>query len=244
MKLPHIQLEDSLAIPYALLPGDPGRVERIAPYLEAVEDLGFHREYRAIRGKYKGMDVLVMSTGMGGTSTAIGMEELKRTGVTHVIRIGSCGALQSELRRGDLILACGAVRHDGASRAYVEEAYPAVPDTELLHACITAAQSLGCRHHVGLVRSHESFYLDDFRTLCEKWSALGVMGSDQETAAVLTVGRLRHLRAASILNVVNTWDQDTTEGVGAYASGENAAALGEKHEIMTALEAFHFLWKK
>jgi len=243
MKQPHIQLDDTLHIPYALLPGDPGRVERITAFLEDTEELGFHREYKSLRGRYKGVDVLVMSTGMGGTSTAIGLEELKRIGVTHAIRIGSCGALQSFLRRGDLILACGAVRNDGTSRAYVEESYPAVPDRELLNACVVAAEELGFSHHVGLVRSHESFYLDDFQELCEKWSRLGVMGSDQETASVLTVGRLRGLRAASILNVVSPWKQDFMEGVGSYAGGENAAAEGERHEILTALEAFCLLRK-
>ena len=241
MKQPHIQLEDSLGIRYALLPGDPGRVERIGRYLESVEELGFHREYCSLRGKYKGTDVLVMSTGMGGTSTAIGIEELKRIGVTHMIRIGSCGALQENIRRGELILASGAVRQDGASRAYVEECFPAVPDLELMNACVEAAKRLGYAHHVGLVRSHESFYLDDFHELCEKWSRLGVLGSDQETAAVLTVGRLRAMRAACILNVVSPWKEDFTEGIGAYAGGENAVAEGEKHEILTALEAIAYL---
>ena len=238
MLQPHIQLDD-LGIRYALLPGDPGRVGRIAPFLEDARELGFSREYRSLRGKYKGIDVLVMSTGMGGTSAAIGLEELRRIGVDTVIRVGSCGALQGEIRKGDLILACGAVRQDGVSRTYIEEFYPAVPDPELLQSCIAAAREQGVPFHVGVVRSHESFYLDNMADINAYWSSRRVLGSDQETAGVLTVSWLRGLRAASILNAVSQWktETDIAQGVGAYAGGETTAAEGERREILTALEA-------
>jgi len=238
MRQPHIQL-DELGIRYALLPGDPGRVERIGAFLEQAEELGFAREYRSLRGRYNGVDVLVMSTGMGGTSAAIGIEELRRIGVDTVIRVGSCGALQPEIRKGDLILACGAVRQDGVSRTYVEESYPAVPDPLLLRDCMDAAAALGFPFHVGVVRSHESFYLDDMAEINARWSARRVLGSDQETAGVLTVSWLRGLRAASILNAVSQWQTDTdiAQGVGAYAGGADAVMAGERREILTALEA-------
>lgn len=240
MLQPHIQL-DEMGIRYALLPGDPGRVGRIAAFLDEPRELGFSREYRSLRGKYKGLDVLVMSTGMGGTSAAIGIEELRRIGVDTLIRVGSCGALQPGIRKGELILACGAVRQDGVSRTYVEEFYPAVPDPGLLRLCEEAAADLGVPYHTGLVRSHESFYLDNMRQINEYWSSRRVLGSDQETAGVLTVSWLRGLRAASILNAVSQWttDADIAEGVGAYAGGEDTAALGEKREICVALEALY-----
>lgn len=238
MRQPHIQLDD-LGIRYALLPGDPGRVERIGAFLEEPKDLGFHREYRSLRGKYRGLDVLVMSTGMGGTSAAIGLEELRRIGVDTVLRVGSCGALQPEIGTGDLILASGAVRQDGVSRAYVEESYPAVPDPRLLFDCVAAAEALGVPFHIGVVRSHESFYVDDLAERNAFWSAKGVLASDQETAGILTVSALRGLRAASILNTVSRWsaETDVAQGVGAYARGEDAAAEGERREIRVALEA-------
>ena len=244
MRQPHIQLEDTLNIRYALLPGDPGRVERIGSFLEEAELLGFSREYKSLRGRYKGTEVLVMSTGMGGTSTAIALEELRRIGVTHAIRVGSCGALQSGIAVGELLLACGAVRCDGVSRAYVPECFPAVPDTELLTACIRSAEELKFPYRVGIVRSHESFYLDNIRAISEEWSARGVLGSDQETAAVLTVGRLRGMKTMSILNVVAPWKQDIAESVGEYAGGESAAARGEKREILTALEAVAYIARR
>ncbi len=245
MLQPHIQLDEQ-GIRYALLPGDPGRVERIGAFLDDAMELGFSREYRSLRGKYKGLDILVMSTGMGGTSAAIGIEELRRIGVTTLIRVGSCGALQSGIRKGDLILACGAVRQDGVSRTYIEECYPAVPDPLLLRECEEAAIRLGVPYHMGIVRSHESFYLDNMAEINWFWASRRVLGSDQETAGVLTVSWLRGLRAASILNAVSQWttENDIAEGVGAYAGGEDTVALGERREIQVALEALHSFSRK
>lgn len=244
MKQPHIQLDESLGVRYAVLPGDPKRVERIAQYLDDAQDLGMSREYRSIAGRYRGVPVLAMSTGMGGVSTGIAAEELHNIGVTHAIRIGSCGALQSDIALGELIVACGAVRDDGTSRAYVPESFPAVPDTGLLCAVLAAAEKNGFAHRAGIVRSHESFYIDEIDALNEFWSKKGVLGSDMETAALLTVGRLRGMKCASILNNVVLWKQDILSGVGSYASGEDAAAQGEKNSILTALETFAALKTK
>ena len=124
MKQPHIQLDESLNVRYAILPGDPRRAERIASHMSEVEDLGMNREYRSLVGAYRGARILAMSTGMGGVSTGIAVEELHNIGVTHAIRIGSCGALQTDIAPGELLIAAGAVRDDGTSRAYVREGYP------------------------------------------------------------------------------------------------------------------------
>ena len=97
MKQPHIQLDESLNVRYAILPGDPRRAERIASHMSEVEDLGMNREYRSLVGAYRGARILAMSTGMGGVSTGIAVEELHNIGVTHAIRIGSCGALQTDI---------------------------------------------------------------------------------------------------------------------------------------------------
>lgn len=105
MKQPHIQLDESLNVRYAILPGDPRRAERIASHMSEVEDLGMNREYRSLVGAYRGARILAMSTGMGGVSTGIAVEELHNIGVTHAIRIGSCGALQTDIAPGELLIA-------------------------------------------------------------------------------------------------------------------------------------------
>lgn len=238
MLQPHIQLDESLGIRYAILPGDPARVERIAAHLENPRELAFNREYRSICGTYKGVPVLALSTGIGGASTTIALEELWRIGVTHCIRIGSCGAIQSGIALGDLILVNGAVRDDGASKTYVPAQYPAVPDTDLLLRCIEAAKERNTPYHVGLARSHDSFYIDNEEEVSTYWGERGVLGSDMETATLFTVGRLRGLKTASILNNVVLWGGDTADAIGSYVDGESLTAKGEREEILTALEAF------
>lgn len=238
MLQPHIQLDETLGITYAILPGDPARVDRIAEHLENVEYLGFNREYKKLCGTYKGVKVLAMSTGMGGASTGIAVEELKQIGITHCIRIGSCGALKQGIGLGDLILVNGAVRDDGASKTYVAAQYPAVPDTELLFDCIEAAKEKGLVYHVGLARSHDGFYIDNEDEISAYWGKQGVLGSDMETAALFTIGRIRGLKTASILNNVVVWGESTADSIGSYADGEDMTAIGEKNEILVALEAF------
>ena len=141
VRMAHIQLPEDLGIEDAILPGDPARVDRVAALLEQPEELMFNREYKSVRGLWKGRPVLIISTGMGGPSTAIAVEELARTGVRQMIRIGSCGALTPTLDLGDLVLVCGAVRDDGASKAYVPAIYPAVADFTLYGCCVEAVSA-------------------------------------------------------------------------------------------------------
>ena len=208
---PHIHLNEGLGIRCAILPGDPARVERIAAYLDDVCDHGSHREYRSISGTWRGVPVLAMSTGMGGPSTAIAV--------------------------GELLLVQAAVRDEGTSRAYVPEGYPAVSDAALLALCARSARRRGLKAHIGLVRSHDSFYIDGQEDVNRLWSGRGVLGSDMETAALLAVARLRGLRAMSILNTVVPWGGDTLGGIGAYSGGAEAAARGEAASIQVALDA-------
>ena len=238
MKQAHIMLDESLGIRYALMPGDPGRIRRIGEHLENVRRLENNREFLSIRGSYKGVDVLAISTGIGGCSAGIAVEELKNIGVEAMIRIGSCGALQRGIGLGELIFAAAAVRDDGASKAYVPDIFPACANRELLNCCVEAAGSLGAVWHEGIVHSHESFYHEENEAQSAYWSSKGVLGADMETAAIYTIGRLRGLRAASILNNVVLYGQDTADSIGDYAQGAQLAAQGETSEILTALEAF------
>lgn len=241
MTQPHIQLNETQTAPFALLPGDPARLDRIAPFLTNVKELAYNREYRSLSGEYKNIKVMAVSTGIGGCSAGIAVEELSRIGVRAMIRIGSCGAMQSGIGLGDLILAAGAVRDDGASQAYVDLRFPAVADTELLNACLNAAKQNGFKHHVGIVHSHESFYIDDNEEQKRFWAKKGVLGADMETAALYTIGRLRGVKTASILNNVVVSGGNTADAIGGYVNGENMTEQGEKNEILTALDAFTLL---
>lgn len=234
----HIRLSSDLNVKYAIMPGDPARLDRIAPFLENVEEIGFNREYRCMVGTYKGVRILAISTGMGGASTAIAVEELKNIGVEAMIRIGSCGAVQPFVKVGDLVLVNAAVRDDGASQTYVNLKFPAVPDTFLFNYCIEAAVENGFPYHIGLARSHDSFYIDDEDEINAFWAKRGVLGSDMETSTLFTVGRLRGVKTASILNNVVACGEDTADSIGSYADGEDLAMIGEKNEIVVALEAF------
>ena len=237
--MPHLKLRDDLGIQYAILPGDPARVERIAEQLEDVEELEFNREYKSIAGTYKGIRVLAVSTGIGGPSTGIAVEELARIGVTHAIRIGSCGALQKEIRLGDLILVQGAVRDEGTSRTYIDSIYPAIPDFELMNACVEVAEEEQIPAHVGMARSHDSFYTDREDEIDALWAGRGVLGCDMETAALFVIGKLRGVKTASVLNTVVEYEDNLEDNINNYTDGVNATVQGEKNEIHVALEALY-----
>lgn len=253
-KMPHIQLDEQIGADCAILPGDPARVDEIARYLEDVKEETFNREYKSVTGMYKGRRILAISTGMGGPSTAICVEELADIGVKDMIRIGSCGALQKELALGELVICDRAVCDDGTSQSYLDELRYASPrlffgrelsDDEILYAdadpqmvrsCMEAAADLGFAHKKGSTRSHDALYLKRKGQLDEFYSAAGVSASDMETAPLFAVGKVRNVRCTSILNVVVEWKKDIKEGVGAYRDGADDAARGEKNEIILALE--------
>ena len=232
----HLKL-DSIRAKAAILPGDPARIDRIAKELTDVRELAYNREFRTLEGMYQGMPVIACSTGIGGASAAIAIEELHHLGVNTMIRIGSCGALQSRIQLGDMIFASGAVRDEGTSKAYVDIRYPAVPDVELMNACIRFAKAQGWNYHIGIIHSHESFYIDTNSAEEQYWSSRGVLAADMETAALFTVGRLRGIRTASILNNVVLYGEDTSESIGDYSDGTVRTEEGEQHEILTALSA-------
>ena len=238
MKQPHICLDESLGIRYAILPGDPARIDRIAEFLDSPQEIAYNREFRSLCGSYKGVRILALSTGIGGCSAGIAAEELRNIGIRAMIRTGSCGALQKGIGLGDLIIVSGAVRDDGTSKTYVPEIYPAYADIQLLSCILSAAEENGVRWVEGLAHSHESFYHDEADAVSDYWSARGVLGADMESAALFTIGRLRGVKAASILNNVVLYGQDTADAIGDYVGGESLTAIGEKNEILVALEAF------
>lgn len=235
--MPHIQLSAADGAPYALLPGDPARIPRIASCLEQAQELAWNREFRSVRGQFQGVPVLAVSTGLGGASAATALEELSRIGVRYFIRIGSCGALQKGLSLGDLILVSAAMRDDGASGAYARPSYPAAADYTLLRACEESARELAVPFRIGYCRSHDSLYAPEKKEMDALCHRQGILGSDMETAALFVCASLKGLYAASILNVVVEYEQDLAGQINRYADGEARTAQGERREILTALHA-------
>lgn len=215
-KMYHIGLDDSHGARYAILPGDPGRVEKIAGYLDNPRLLGQNREYTTWIGELSGEKVLVMSTGMGGPSTAIGVEELYQTGVDTMIRVGTCGGMAEEVMGGDLVIANGAIRMEGTSKEYVDLAFPAVADFDVTAALRQSAKELGARFHLGIVQCKDSFYgqhsperMPCGKELEEKWEMwikAGCLASEMESAALYIVAQILGVRAGCILNTV--WNQE------------------------------------
>lgn len=244
MKQPHIQLDETSSAPCAILPGDPKRVDVIKQYLTDAKEITFNREYRSVIGTYKDMKVIAISTGMGGSSVAIAVEELKNIGVHTMIRVGSAGALQDNIDLGDLIICEGAIRNDGASRTYVDISYPAVADYRLVKHLNDVAKENNYRYVSGIIQSHESFYHDENDSESMYWHKKGVLASDFESAALFTVGRLRGVNTATVLNNVVIWGQDSGDSVGNYQTGEGKTSIGEKREIEIALEAMYRLEKE
>ncbi len=241
---PHILARLGDVTPYALLPGDPARVYQVAEYLNDVVEISKNREYVLLKGLYKGTPITVMSTGMGGVSAAIGIEELARCGVRYGIRIGSAGALQDGLNNGDLVIAEGAVRDEGTTQAYMPLGVPAIPAPEVYQALTSVALRLNVRFASGLIRSHDSFYRDDESEVSKYWHQRGVLASEMESAALFIVGSLRGLRTGALLNIVVEYGEDTPHGITALVDAESKRKEGEKNEIIVGLEALHLLGER
>lgn len=192
---------------YVLVPGDPFRTPLIAKHLDDAKEVAFSREYRTFTGTVEGTKVSTMSSGMGGPSVAIGIEELHELGVHTLLRVGTCGALQPEVRMGDLLIALGSVRSEGTPDGYVPKEYPAVASLDVVNALIEAAEASGVPYHVGIMRSVDALYSDlvpdqmprpDLRAELDMWSRSGVLGNDMETSTLLIVSRLRKMRAGTV----------------------------------------------
>lgn len=237
-KQPHLCVDETQVSERVILCGDPKRSERIAALLENPVHLAQNREYHLFSGYFQGKPVTVCSCGIGAPSLIIALEELRLCGARAFIRVGSSGALQSYIGLGDLIVAQGGVRDEGVSHAYVPANYPAFADFGLVYRMVDYLSTTDIPYHLGLVRSHDTFYRDDEADVCKFWHEKGLLGADMETAALLTVGRLRDLRVACVLNNVVCYEQDVQEGVSEYVKSESILMRGEK---MAALAALHAL---
>lgn len=212
----HIGFDAGHGAHYAILPGDPGRVEAIAKRLDDPRFFHQNREYTAWIGSLEGERVLVMSTGMGGPSTAIAVEELIRTGVDTFIRVGTCGGMQKEIVGGDLVIATGAIRMEGTTKEYVPIEFPAVADPGVCQALIRSAERIGKRFHAGIVQCKDSFYGQhepdsmpvgyELNQKWEAWVRAGCLASEMESAALFVVSSVRRVRAGAVFLTV--WNQE------------------------------------
>lgn len=201
---------------YAILPGDPGRVPKIAACLDNPIKLCTNREYTSYLGELEGEKILVMSTGMGGPSTAIAVEELAQIGVKNLIRVGTSGGMQLDVSAGDIVIAQAAIRQEGTSKEYVPVEYPAVADFKLTAELKKAADELGYKNHIGVVHCKDSFYGQhnpekmpvsyELENKWQAWIKAGALCSEMETASLYTVASTLRLKASAVLLVI--WNQE------------------------------------
>jgi uridine phosphorylase len=244
----------------ALLPGDPARPRLIAERVAEVyggprpdRPLAQRREFCTYLTEIRGTTVLVTSTGIGGPSTSIAVDELAQLGVRTFIRVGTTGAIQDGIAIGDVVVTTGAVRLDGASTHYAPIQYPAVAHPEVLLALILAAQglagALGCGVHVGITASTDTFYQgqersDDvpryvprhLRGMTEEWRGLGVLNYEMESATLLTMCGAFGLRAGCVTGVINS---RATEAAAAISPED--LRRGQEHAVRVAIKAVELL---
>ncbi len=247
MKQYHIALSEEHSAKYAIIPGDPGRVEKIAAFLDDAKQVGNNREYNSYLGYLDGEKVLVVSTGIGGPSCAICVEELAKIGVDTFIRVGTCGGMQPKVKPGDVVISTGAIRQDGTSREYMPIEFPAVADFHVTSALYAAAQNLGYDNHIGVVQAKDSFYgqhspesMPTAPELLAKWDAWkrgGCLASEMEGATLFIVSAARGLRSGGVFHCV--WNQEVSQSAMPKERTEDTSCA-----IKTAIEAIKILIKQ
>ncbi len=237
-----LTIEDLQGARIAILPGDPGRVERIASLLDSPQPLATEREFTSAIGRLDGQPVVVCSTGIGGPSTSIAVEELAQLGVRTFLRVGTTGAIQPGIKPGDTIVTTGAVRLDGASQHFAPLEYPAVANYECTTALVEAARSRGATPHLGITASSDTFYpgqerydteagrvVRRFQGSLEEWRNLGVLNYEMESATLFTMCSANGWRAGCVAGVlVNRNDEEIPdESASAEVEGTTVAIVVE-----------------
>ena len=212
----HIRCKEGDVGKYCILPGDPGRCEKIAALFDNARFVSQNREYTVYTGTLLGEKVSVCSTGIGGPSASIAMEELCAIGADTFIRVGTCGGMNLDVQAGDLIIATGAIRMEGTSKEYAPIEFPAVPDFDALCALVVAAKQNNYRYHTGVVQCKDAFYGQhapdtmpagpELSYKWEAWKRLGALASEMESAALFTVAAARHVRCGAIFSAL--WNQE------------------------------------
>lgn len=214
----HLQIHNGEVGRYVILPGDPKRCKKIAQYFDDPVLVADSREFITYNGYLDGVKVSVTSTGIGGPSASIAMEELVKAGADTFIRVGTCGGMDLDVKSGDLVIATGAIRAEGTSREYAPIEFPAVADPDIVNALRSAAKKLGMPAHTGIVQCKDSFYgqhepdiMPVDYDLKQKWSAwlrLGCKASEMESAALFVVASYLRVRCGSVFLAVANQERE------------------------------------
>lgn len=201
---------------YCILPGDPGRVPAIAALFDDAKQIAYNREFNVWTGTLLGEKVTACSTGIGGPSASIAMEELHKCGADTFIRTGTCGGIDLNVQSGDVVVATGAIRYEHTSREYAPIEFPAVADFQVTNALVEATKKLGFPLHTGIVQCKDSFYGQhdpaaspvyyELQQKWESWKRLGVKASEMESAALFVVADALGCRCGSCFHVI--WNQE------------------------------------
>ena len=232
---------------YVILPGDPKRCSKIAAHFEDAKLVADIREYVTYTGTIDGVKVSVTSTGIGGPSAAIAIDELSKCGADTFIRVGTCGGMQEDVCGGDIVIANGAIRMEGTSREFAPIEYPAVPDVNVMNALIAAADEAGTKYHVGVVQCKDSFFgqhepeiMPVSYELTDKWQAwlrMGCLASEMESAALFIAGSFLRVRVGSCFLVVANQEREKKGLINRQAHDTELA-------ISTAVDAIRILIKE
>lgn len=214
----HIQVGEGDVGRYVILPGDPKRCEKIAKYFDNAVLVADSREYVTYTGYLDGVKVSVTSTGIGGPSASIAMEELVNAGADTFVRIGTCGGMQLNVKSGDVVIANGAIRMEGTSKEYAPIEFPALADIQVINALMQSAEELKSPYHVGVVQCKDSFYGQhspermpvsyELMNKWEAWKRLGCLASEMESAALFVVASHLHVRAGSCFLVLANQERE------------------------------------
>ena len=214
----HIQTAPGEVGEYVILPGDPKRCEKIARYFDAPVLIADSREFVTYTGTLDGVKVSVTSTGIGGPSASIAMEELVKCGARTFVRIGTCGGMQTDVKSGDIVIATGAIRMEGTTKEYAPIEFPAVPDLAVTNALVSAAKKSGHAWHAGVVQCKDAFYgqhnpelMPASYELENKWQAwlrMGALASEMESAALFIVGAFLRVRVGSLFLVMANQERE------------------------------------
>lgn len=214
----HLQIRPGDVGRYVILPGDPKRCAKIAAHFDDAKLIADSREYVTYTGFLDGEKVSVTSTGIGGPSASIAMEELVRCGADTFVRVGTCGGMDLNVKGGDIVIATGAIRMEGTSKEYAPIEFPAVPDFDVMNALVQAARNLNYPYHTGVVQCKDSFYGQhepetkpvsyELLNKWEAWMRLGCKASEMESAAIFTVASYLHVRAGSNFLVMGNQERN------------------------------------
>lgn len=214
----HLRIKKGDVGRYVILPGDPKRVKLIASYLEDAKEISDSREFVTYTGTLEGERVSVTSTGIGGPSTSIAVEELYKCGADTFIRMGTSGGIELDVMGGDIVIATGAIRMEGTSKEYAPIEFPAVADYSVVLALIEGAKKFGAKYHVGVVECKDSFYGQhdpdimpvsyELLNKWEAWKRLHTLASEMESAALFTVASYLKARAGSLFFVIGNQERE------------------------------------